>query len=47
MDEQVAALLQNTLSAAASTRIQAELSLKELHKTGGEGPLTRTTWILL
>ena len=36
MDQQVAALLQDTLSAAASTRMQAELSLKELHKAGGE-----------
>lgn len=36
MDQQVAALLQDTLSAAASTRIQAELSLKELHTAGGE-----------
>ena len=36
MDEQVAVLLQGTLSAAADTRIQAEISLKELHKSGGE-----------
>lgn len=40
MDQQVASLLLNTLSAQAATRISAEIQLEELHNSGGGYSLT-------